>query len=406
MGLILTRSPHFITATGLDAGATLLLEIGYYDDSGAFIQLKNPYNFTINTEYGLDVSPFISDFFQNEYKVLIAKTTINGNIGGVAQTPILNEYVATDGYGYYEDGYNYDATTVIQDNKLYAGCNDNIQVYADGVASITLFLPSDVNGSVVVNYKKSGSIVDSDDLILGGVYDYLDAPAIGSESIITDGLGNQIDTSRVAVESFMLTQTRILNISKNVSTLNIDSIEIISQFNNYSIRVEADGGTVESLTCVDNIADDDATTHTLSVEYISECKYTPYKVGFINKIGVLEDLWFFKKSMESLSVKRSEFNQFTLDSYRNGILSNHSYKNFNVNGKENLTLNTGFVPDNFRENFRQLMLSESVYVYKDGLKLPVNVSDSTIEYKTHINDKLVNYTVEFDYAYDKINNLV
>jgi hypothetical protein len=52
------------------------------------------------------------------------------------------------------------------------------------------------------------------------------------------------------------------------------------------------------------------------------------------------------------------------------------------------------------------MLSESVYVYKDSLKLPVNVSDSSIEYKTHVNDKLVNYTIEFDYAYDKINNLV
>jgi len=52
------------------------------------------------------------------------------------------------------------------------------------------------------------------------------------------------------------------------------------------------------------------------------------------------------------------------------------------------------------------MLSESVYVYKDSLKLPVNVSDSSIEYKTNVNDKLVNYTIEFDYAYDKINNLV
>ena len=409
MALIVTRSPHFITAPTLDLGATLTLDIGFYDSIGDFITLKT-YAFTINTEYGLDISPFVSDYFQNDIKVLIVKTTIDGEISGVVQTPILNEYVATDGYGYYEDGYNYDASITIQDKKLYGGCNDNIQVYADGVASIPLFLPSNVNGSVTINYKNSGVVVDSDNLILGGVYDYLDAPAVGSESIVTDALGNQIDTSRVSVESFILTQTRILNISKNVSTLDIDSIEIVSQFTNYSIRVEADGGTVESLQCANDIIEEDedadSTTHTLSVEYVSECKYTPYKVSFINKIGVLEDLWFFKKSMESLSVDRSEFNQFTLDSYKNGILSNHSYKNFNVNGKEKLTLNTGFVPDNFRENFRQLMLSESVYVYKDSLKLPVNVSDSSIEYKTHVNDKLVNYTIEFDYAYDKINNLV
>jgi len=407
MALIVARSPHFITAPTLDSGATLTLDIGFYDSIGDFITLKT-YAFTINTEYGLDISPFVSDYFQNDIKVLIVKTTIDGEISGVPVQSIVNEYVATDGYGYYEDGYNYDASTTIQDKKLYGGCNDNIQVYADGIASIPLFLPSNVNGSVTINYKNSGVVVDSNNLILGGVYDYLDAPAVGSESIVTDALGNQIDTSRVSVESFILTQTRILNISKNVSTLDIDSIEIISQFTNYSIRVDADGGTVESLQCANDIAGgvSDSTTHSISVEYICECKYTPYKVSFINKIGVLEDLWFFKKSMGSLSVDRSEFNQFTLDSYKNGILSNHSYKNFNVNGREKLTLNTGFVPDNFRENFRQLMLSESVYVYKDSLKLPVNVSDSSIEYKTHVNDKLVNYTIEFDYAYDKINNLV
>ena len=62
MALIVTRSPHFITATGLDAGATLTLDIGFYDSIGDFITLKT-YSFTINTEYGLDVSPFISDYF-------------------------------------------------------------------------------------------------------------------------------------------------------------------------------------------------------------------------------------------------------------------------------------------------------------------------------------------------------
>ena len=407
MALIVTRSPHFITAPTLDLGATLTLDIGFYDSIGDFITLKT-YAFTINTEYGLDISPFVSDYFQNDIKVLIVKINIDGEINGVPVQSIVNEYVATDGYGYYEDGYNYDITTVVEDKKLYGGCNDSVQVFADGIASIPLFLPSNVNGEVTIDYKSDGVVVDTETVVLGAVYQYSNDEPIGSETVLTDSLGTQLDPDNYTVESFMLTETRFITISKNLSMLDIDSIEIISEFNDYSIRVEADGGTVESLQCTNDIAQEESesTTHTLSVEYISECKYTPYKVSFINKIGVLEDLWFFKKSMESLSVDRSEFNQFTLDSYKNGILSNHSYKNFNVNGKEKLTLNTGFVPDNFRENFRQLMLSESVYVYKDSLKLPVNVSDSSIEYKTHVNDKLVNYTIEFDYAYDKINNLV
>ena len=379
MALIVTRSPHFITAQGLSSGAVLTLDIGYYSALGTFVNLKS-YNFTIDPTYGLDVSPFISDFFQNNIKVLVVKTTINGDIGGVSQSPIINEYVATDGYGYYEDGYNYDATSIIESKSFYAGSNDSIQVFSNGVARIPLFLPSNVSGDVTIDYKKNGVVLDSDSLVLGAIYEDSNTLSTGYGSILTDGLGNDISIGDYTVSGFILTETRFINVSKDVSSLDIDCIDIVSDFN--------------------------SNTHTLSVEYISECKYTPYRISFINKIGVLEDLWFFKKSMESLSVDRSEFNQFTLDSYRYGVLENHSYKNFNVNGKEKLTLNTGFVPDNFRENFRQLMLSESVYVYKDSLKLPVNVSDSSIEYKTHVNDKLVNYTIEFDYAYDKINNLV
>ena len=412
MALIVTRSPHFITASSLDSGATLTLDIGFYDSIGDFITLKT-YAFTINTEYGLDISPFVSDYFQNDIKVLIVKTTIDGEINEVPVQSIVNEYVATDGYGYYEDGYNYDNTSVIEGKGLYAGCNDSVQVFADGIASIPLFLPSNVSGEVQVNYKSDGVIVDTETIVLGAVYQYSNDVPVGSETVLTDSLGTQLDPDNYTVESFILTETRFITISKNLSELympyssvkaKIDCIEVIPNFNDYASRVAADGGVFESLECGNEYAP--LNINCLYVEYISECKYTPYKVSFINKIGVLEDLWFFKKSMESLSVDRSEFNQFTLDSYKNGILSNHSYKNFNVNGKEKLTLNTGFVPDNFRENFRQLMLSESVYVYKDSLKLPVNVSDSSIEYKTHVNDKLVNYTIEFDYAYDKINNLV
>ena len=377
MGLILTRSPYFITEQGLDEGATLKLDIGYYSTLGNFIEIES-YNFTINPTYGLDISPFVSDFFRDETRVLIVRTTIEGDVGGVEQTPIVTEYVATDGYGYYEDGYNYDATALLESRSFYAGSNTDIQVYNSGVAKIPFLLASDADGTVTINYKKNGVIVDTETIVLGAVYDSELLLATGYGSLLTDGAGNEINVGDYTVGDFIYTQTRFLTLTKDVSNLDIDSIDLVSEFG----------------------------TYTLSVEYICECKYEPNRVSFVNKYGVVEDLWFFKKSKENLSVKKSEFNQFTLDSYRYGVKSNHPYKIFNVNGKEKITMNTGYVPDSFNENFRQLMLSESVYVEKNNEVLPINVSESSFEYKKHINDKLINYKVQFEYAYNKINNIV
>ena len=377
MGLILTRSPHFITGQGLDTGALLILGIGYYNISGEFTIIKS-YDFTLNATYGVDVSPFISDFMKDDIKVLIVKTTLFGDVGGVTQSPIVDEYVATDGYSYYEDGYNYDATDLLESRSFYAGSNSDVQVYDNGFANIPLLLPSDSNGSVTINYKKNGSVVSSSTVVLGAIYESDTLLDTGFGSILTDGAGDEISVGDYTVSGFKYTKTRFITVSRDVSSLDIDSIDLVSIFG----------------------------TYTLSVEYICECKYEPNRVSFVNKFGVVEDLWFFKKSKESISVDKTEFNQFTLDSYRYNIKSNHPYKTFNVNAKEKVSMNTGFIPESFNENFRQLMLSESVYVDRDGVSLPLNISESSLEYRKHVNDKLINYRVQFEYAYNKINNIV
>ena len=38
-------------------------------------------------------------------------------------------------------------------------------------------------------------------------------------------------------------------------------------------------------------------------------------------------------------------------------------------------------------------------------QLPINVKTSNITYKTSLNDRLVEYTFDFDNSYDTINNI-
>ena len=81
-------------------------------------------------------------------------------------------------------------------------------------------------------------------------------------------------------------------------------------------------------------------------------------------------------------------------------------KQYNVNGKESIELNTGWVCESFYENIKQLMLSEEVYIIKNDILLPLNITDSDFRYKTHINDKVINYSINAEFAYQKINNIV
>ena len=83
----------------------------------------------------------------------------------------------------------------------------------------------------------------------------------------------------------------------------------------YRERVVNDGGTLEDSDCLDLflrrynigevdevIIDTDAGVEVVKINTINECKYEPYKVTFVNKYGALQDLWFFKKSVESTNV--------------------------------------------------------------------------------------------------------
>ena len=76
-----------------------------------------------------------------------------------------------------------------------------------------------------------------------------------------------------------------------------------------------------------------------------------------------------------------------------------------VTSRKSLTLNTGFLKEEYNETIRQLMQSEDVWIRDGNITLPVSVKDSSFSYKTHLNDKLVNYTVQFDYAFDGINSV-
>ena len=150
-------------------------------------------------------------------------------------------------------------------------------------------------------------------------------------------------------------------------------------------------------------------TDTIKVNTIQECKYEPKKVTFINKFGALQDMYFFKKAVEQMTIEKESYKSNIISSTGTYNSYNHVNRDFNIIGKESITLSSGFLSEEYNEVFKQMMLSEKVWVTNmldSGEQvLPINIKTSDITYKTSLNDKLVEYTIEFDKSFDTINNI-
>jgi hypothetical protein len=132
-----------------------------------------------------------------------------------------------------------------------------------------------------------------------------------------------------------------------------------------------------------------------------ECRYTPIDIFFQNKEGALQTLTFFKAKTDGLTVTNEEFET----DRGQPIDGNHQYVTYNVQGKSNFKVNSGFVSEAMNETFKQLLLSERVWMYKDEIFTPLKVSSKNLEYKTRQKDRLINYEIGFDYAFNEINSI-
>ncbi len=149
-----------------------------------------------------------------------------------------------------------------------------------------------------------------------------------------------------------------------------------------------------------------AETSTVKISQLNECKFTPYKTTFINKFGVLQDLYFFKKSVEKMTTKRESYKANTLTSSNTYNTYNHTKRDFNIVANESVSLSSGFVNESYNEVFKQMMLSEKVWITNENNQVyPINIKTSNITYKTSVNDRLVEYTIEFDNSYNVLNDI-
>ena len=146
---------------------------------------------------------------------------------------------------------------------------------------------------------------------------------------------------------------------------------------------------------------------TLTLEEVCEPKYDFLDVIFYNKYGALQIMPFHKKSMVSIKSNSENFKRNLMDFVNDPTYSKekHQVRQFQVTGKESIQMNTGYIDESFNDIMRQLMLSEQVWVYDGSEVKPIILNTDSLQFKKSVNDKLINYTMNFEYAYNKINDI-
>ena len=136
------------------------------------------------------------------------------------------------------------------------------------------------------------------------------------------------------------------------------------------------------------------------VNFVCENKYTPMLLSFIGQLGGWEHIYCFKAKQETIDIKSLEFksnqNYFTFDA---NVGQKQSY---NTNGMKSISINTGFVEESTNTLVEQLFLSETITL--DGF--PVMLKAKSTVLKQAIKEKNINYTFEFDYNFNLINDFI
>lgn len=137
-----------------------------------------------------------------------------------------------------------------------------------------------------------------------------------------------------------------------------------------------------------------------------ETKYLPIRIDYINKKGVWDFITFFKARTQQWEVKNKEYQLLPNDINYNSLRGEG--KAFNYEAKQSIKINTGWVEEYYNELIKDLMVSETIilYDYETQTQKPVKLKTMTTDLKTSLQDKMINYQIEFEYNYNQINNVI
>lgn len=335
----------------------------------------------VNISFDGDYENAITTKFVDTELTRTFKGTVNNvEVSTTDPSPLEKKFIAFRGYGgnFHTNTYNTDNNPyyntninptlsrdiLISNRKIYAprGETVNVPLYTqdDGVHKVEFLDANTVTSTEVVGGNVSDITVDKDTI--------------------------KADNSTGAAQPFTADMT-LLRTEDSSGSSKIRSTTTTTTSVKYFNRLGA--------------------SRSIPVELIDECKYPAYKITFLNRYGALQDLWFFKKRTDEFSVQKEEYNKAILTTESTGLAFNPNHHQSNlldISAKRILRMNTGFISEDHNEVINELMATEFCWL-TDGEVVPVKPTTSSMSRKTVLNDKLINFEVEFEFANSYIQNV-
>ena len=370
--------------------------------------LFNNYNVPIdnsNIEFALVKSPHyvnIPFFFETTVSVTLEVSVWSGDLTAPPATPTYSLTIPRPTVNFVE--FNINLSDLIGENLEYTPTID--------LSSTTQIVDSQTNEVKWIKY--TAIYLDASEIIANivGTFVAVDGYGFYNEGANPTKPVNNVLTlasiRKVARNGFILfpfvNNGTITSIDIDSNTGQINATETITAANQSTKIVQYLEVDVSQATTDEYITITTSSGVVTTYEVVDECRYNPIQVIFKNKLGSYDCITLFKKSNESSSSKSDEFvnNYISGGSYNT---TKHQYQKLNVTAKKTIKANSGYINQIENTLYEQLLYSDTVYFYENSLLVPVNVKTSSLEYKTRVNDKLVNYELDFEYAYNIIQNV-
>ncbi|QDP60743.1 MAG: hypothetical protein Unbinned3528contig1000_23 [Prokaryotic dsDNA virus sp.] len=309
---------------------------------------------------------FSGTFGDNGINLWVQTTATPFNSSNTALDAVTTIMAAFDGYGYFEDGF----TTVSTTNSATT--------------------------QTLNAHKGNGFLLMSNSKIIRKTSEVLKIPVV----------------TNLSVNSGSDTFTGATTVTFKNGSSTVSSVTIATGVTNTTSMIEYATSTTATITSVEVASS--LKTSTLEVIEDTCKKFDNVEVYFINKQGAIQRANFFLKSTQTLNVTKETFKSNTLTTAANYSKNNHQYKTRNINSRQSLTINSGYVPDDFNQLIEEIYASSRVWINGSAIGgdgntraqyYPVIVESKSVTFQTSLNNRLANYELQLIYAYDRINTI-
>jgi len=150
------------------------------------------------------------------------------------------------------------------------------------------------------------------------------------------------------------------------------------------------------------IAYGDLTPQTIiTLNVIDEQRYQPTEIVFVNRYGCDQSITLFKERKDKVKITNQSFKSNggqPADGY-------HQSRTINPNGSKSFSAYSGWVDESFNDTLTELMLTKRCWERIGDQLKPLKVLTQSTGFKNTTNDDLIQYSIEFEYAFDLINTI-